>query len=110
MSYHDDWFMRQIEMLISTIFAVLFRERQVGETEESRQLTALLEQGELCQAENLLWAHLDEGETAWLLPAVEFYQKTNELSDAELEAQDFSREEIREGLERICQRYGIDVI
>ena len=109
MSYHDDWFMRQIEMIISTLLAVLFRDRTIEETEEGRQLTSLLQQGKICQAEDLLWTHLDEGETNWLLPAVEFYQRANKLSDTALEAQNFSRAEIREGLERICRQYGIDI-
>ena len=70
-------------------------------------LSALVRQGKLCQAEDLLFEALEDPGQMVLDAALRFYQDLNALSDETLEAQGFSREEILEGLQHVCDIFGI---
>ena len=120
MSYHQDWLMRQIEAISAMLAYMLTgKKRQSDAVEEHRQtlsgtdplyqkLQALVSQGLICEAENLLFAAMEEADPAVPEAAVQFYTDINQLSDAQLEACDFSREEIMEGLKTVCVHYGLD--
>lgn len=124
--------MRQIEMMVSTILRLLSLEasRDSALPEESRQsgpgdrksdskdrqrdsgrweeeLDRLLRQGQLGRAEDLLFEHLDPEDRGALSAALDFYRRANALTDAELEAQNFTREELLEGLTEVAKRYGL---
>lgn len=117
--------MRQIEMMVSTILRLLSLEasRDSALPEESRQsgsgdrqggsgqlaqaLTSLLRQGQLGKAEDLLFEHLDPEDEGVLAAALDFYRQANALTDGELEAQGFTREELLEGLSQVAKRYGL---
>ena len=72
-----------------------------------RQLVELIAQGKLCEAEDLLYDRLDPKNTGYLAVALDFYDRLNRLSDDELEAADFSREEVNDGVREIMKRFGI---
>ncbi len=42
-----------------------------------------------------------------LAAALDFYRQANALTDGELEAQGFTREELLEGLSQVAKRYGL---
>lgn len=114
----QDWLMRQIEMMTMAIAKLLFGKdgeaydlKEVsnqGQSSELRQkLTALLREGQLGEAENLLFFELDKGDERTLAVAVDFYKQANTFSDRELEAQGFTRTELWEGLGEVVKRYGL---
>ena len=72
------------------------------------ELKDLCGRGEINQAENLLFERLDFSDPSTFPIALEFYQHLNRFSDRELEAWDYSREEIYEGLRDCALEYGVD--
>lgn len=120
MFIQQDWLMRQIEMMISMILRLFLREspqdsvlpnefHQQGTEELAGWLSALLRQGQLGKAEDLLFEHLDPEEKSIFVTAMDFYRQANALTDEELVAQDFTREELLEGLSQVVKRYGLDL-
>ena len=115
MFFHEDWIMRQIEMLIAAILNALSSEKSRTNTvteEENTKLSAigeLLEKNEICEAENLIFALADEKENdiELLAAAVKFYQTLNGKSEDYLNAHNFSHQEIKEGIEALYSRYDI---
>ena len=107
--------MRQIEMMISTILrlagielsqeAALPEEHRQSGSEWEEEVARLLEHGRLGKAEDLL----EPGNREALAAALRFYRQANALTDAELEAQDFTREELLEGLEQAVKQYGLSL-
>ena len=119
MYYHEDWLMRQIETMVSAIMSFVFRMNPKSENIETETtisdtldpgkrdtITAFLEKGQLCEAENWLYENMNGADASWLNAAVYFYSEINKLSDEYLAAHDFSREEIESGLSEICGLYG----
>ncbi len=118
MYIQQDWLIRQIEMALSFITQMLFGKnpqnsaaaedtRQTLSTELTQRLAALLQEKRLGEAEDLLFQHLDGEDTSLLATAVAFYHQANAMSDAELESQGFTREELLEGLSQVAERYGL---
>lgn len=122
MFIHQDWLMRQIEMVTMVLARLLFGKtgqkagwEQALEDQQTRELTdditGLLRQEKLGEAENLLFARLEGGfpEQAVLTAAVDFYRRANELTDSQLEAQGFTREELWDGLGQILRQCGVQI-
>ena len=118
MFMQQDWLMRQIEMMTMAIAKLLFGKDgpeydlkdELGQerfSELQQRLTALLQEGKLGEAENLLFFELDQGDKSILAVAVDFYKQANTFSDTELEAQGFTRTELWEGLGEVVERYGL---
>ena len=112
--------MRQIEA-ISAMLAYMLTGKEpqlvtVAQKEQTlsktntlyQKLQSLVAQGNICDAENLLFAAMDESDPEVPEAALQFYGDINKLSDAELEEHNFSREEILSGLKEVSQNYGID--
>jgi hypothetical protein len=70
----------------------------------------LISENKICEAENLLFEKLDTGDRNYLTLALDFYQTINRLSDEELEKQNFSRNEIQEGLQQILKKFQVTSI
>ena len=64
--------------------------------------------GTLTGQKTPLFAELDPASRSHLLLAVDFYQRLNEKTDAELIRCDFSREEAEEGLNRVLDMCGVE--
>ena len=121
MSYHYDWIMRQIEIIAATLAYILSKKKThitaayetaaipSGENELYLQLAALVRRGHICQAEDMLFEALEEPTALVLDAALRFYQELNSFSDTALKDANFSREEILEGLQHVCQIFGIPV-
>lgn len=108
--------MRQIEMMASAIARLVFGKNgqeynleQEHSAELSQKLTELLHQGLLGKAEDLLFLRLESGDKAALASAINFYRQANALTDEELEAQDFTRSELFDGLREAVEQYGLYV-
>ena len=116
--YYDDWFVRHIRAAIEFIARLVFNSGDVSyeiRDENKRtetdllflRLLALLNDGHLNEAENLLYEELDTNDREHLRLALDFYKRLNALSDAELESNNFSREDIVKGVGDIKLLFGI---
>ena len=119
--FQEDWVMRQIRYAIQFIARLLFNKDTVTYEVQDiyhptvtdmlySRLNSLVDEGRINEAENLLFESLDPGDTNHLILALDFYSRINELSDEELEAKAFSREEIESGLNDIKARFGISIL
>jgi hypothetical protein len=73
-----------------------------------RELMELLAKGRICEAEDSLFDQFQPGSTDHLRLALDFYQRVNLMSDGELEARNFSRDEIYDGLRDIMNLSGME--
>ncbi len=121
MSYHQDWLIRQIEAITATLKFVLSGKKthmvtvdieaphSTGDDPLYLQLQALVRQGQICRAEDLLFEAMESPDSMVLDAAQRFYDDLNRLSDDTLKAHNFSRDEILEGLQTVCQQFGIPI-
>jgi len=116
--FRQDFLLRQIEDAIARAIRFAFKSGEPaqtlveqdfdGQTRELRaELLALIERGELADAEDLLFAELAPGQPPSLALALWFYERLNALSDEALAAGGFSREEIARGLTDLAALYGL---
>lgn len=117
-TFYEDWFMRQIHMLVAAIAKIVFGKDGVAytvtdpanktETDELfLHLLTLLKTGDISDAEDLLFEALNPDDQTLLLLALDFYQRLNALSDEELERCRFSRQEVLDGLQEVQRIYGL---
>ena len=52
----------------------------------------------------------DPGDRRYLELAVDFYARLNDLTDAQLEAAGFGRDELEEGLRDMADRFGVTLL
>lgn len=118
MRIHQDWLIRQIQLLIHFIARVIFKKEYIDYTVEDTEkvtetdllyarLIALLKKSAIGEAEDLLFRNFEKDNPRYLELAMDFYQRLNKLSDEELETGNFSREEIQEGVKDILDQAGI---
>jgi hypothetical protein len=118
----QDWIMRRIETLTLTIAKLVFQKDtpdycpgEDGRADADALYTSLLVlagQGQYSDAENLLFDTLDEAEEpdpAFLDVANDFYARLNLLSDQELAAGGFSRQEIEDGLRDVMDQFDVEL-
>ncbi|MBQ8503512.1 MAG: hypothetical protein IJ491_04450 [Clostridia bacterium] len=119
MFYEQDWVMRQIKLLVRFIARAVFKkdtaeykeliEESIAGTDIlHRELMLLVSEGRICEAENFLFDNLDKTMRGHLALALDFYERLNNLSDEELEQANFSREEIKDGLNNVLDLFGLD--
>lgn len=120
MYFQKDYLMRQIEDMVRFIAKVLFGkdlfkyeiidEANLTQTDMLyANLTALVSQRKLCEAEDLLYESIESGNADHARIALDFYDTINALSDDELESSNFSREEIKDGLKQITAILGVEI-
>ena len=119
MLFQEDWIMRQILGLVRIIAKLVFGKELPAFFEEAgalsqtgdalhKRLLALIAEGKINEAENLLFSDVDMQDERSLAIALDFYSRLNTLSNEKLHACDFSRQEIRGGLEDFCALFGLD--
>lgn len=120
MALKDDYMMRMIHDLTKVLARLVLGKDEVKyELPESgeftavdhlyQKLTLMADEGKICEAENLLLEEISSESSAYFEMAASFYLYLNECSDEYLEAHDFSREEINEGIERLGKAFGVDL-
>lgn len=118
MRFEQDWFMRQTELLTELISGIMLEGREAvykinDYTELSLsdsmyiKLNELLAEGNICGAEDQLYEEIDTEDEGYLLLAIDFYRRLNELTDKDLENKNFSREEVYEGLKTAAKKFGV---
>lgn len=117
----NDFFMRQIEAMGDLLTTLIFDQTAGSEEDEQYEtqissdihtllldLRLMLAQKQINEAENLLFQRMEEDRDINFLDAArQFYAWLHEMDDEELARCDYSREEIREGIEAACRFYGV---
>lgn len=117
----QDYIMRLIKELVRTLLKLLFQidlenpyTEVYKENEEKSTLQALIDlidRGLINDAENQLYDLISESSPdnsqSNLKTALLFYAYLNEKNNAYLEANNFSREEVRQGLKYVIDQYSL---
>lgn len=118
--YHHDWLMGQINTMIQLLGRILFNKDNVkfNIQDESNSteihllyetLIDLINKGKINAAEDLLFENIDVNYLIYMKVAMDFYDRLNRLDEDELESADFSRDEIKSGLEDVMDLYRIRI-
>ena len=118
MGIKQDWFERQVEALGKAFAGVIFGKEKLLDLAEKydavltqetldedileRMLKKYVENGKLCDAEDLLFESLKENVTPQkIIVCLNFYNQLNDLDENYLNQHNFSKDEIREGIEEL---------
>jgi len=118
--YEQDYIMRLVRDLVRFIartflhkddveYNVLDEENLSQSDLLHKQIIVLLKQGRINEAENMLFEELDVENAKYLELAIDFYNRLNEMDDEFLEDNNFSRQEVEEGLKEVIKRFGITI-
>lgn len=118
--FEQDYVMRLIKEMVRAILKLLFNIDTESPTvdllenrEEKEALENLLDMvdtGKINEAENRLYDLTGDATVNDLKIALLFYSYLNDKTDDFLETNDFSRDEIRSGLENVADRFGLNSI
>jgi hypothetical protein len=118
--FEQDYIMRLIKEMVRAILKLLFHidtdsptTELLEDSEEKATLNTLLDmvdEGKINEAENAIYELTENLNQNSLEMALLFYSYLNDKSDEYLEANHFSRDEVKEGLETIISRYGLNGI
>lgn len=119
--FQDDYILRQIETLSKVLGKVVFDKDfelvtlpdenggNVGEDLFAYRLRKLLSEKKINEGENLLFETIEANPSELnLRTALKFYEELKKMSDEELAACNFSRQEILEGM-RALQKFYIHI-
>lgn len=114
----QDYIMRLIQEMVRTIFKLLFHVDMGSEMTELldrkedeeilRELLAMVDAGKIDEAENRVYDLTEQKEMQNLKVALLFYSYLNEKDSEFLKENDFSREEVKAGLQNLAEQYGLD--
>ena len=107
--FQQDFIMRQIELIARYIAESVFKKKSteykiiekenLSDTDKlHNKLVNLINENKINEAEDLLFDSLDLDNKKYLEVAIDFYSRLTKLDDATLELNDFTKEEIAEGL------------
>ena len=118
--YEHDYIIRLIKEMVRAVLKLIFHidtespaEELLEDSEEKAMFETLLDlvdEGKINEAENTVFEITEDMDYKDLKVALLFYSYLNDKSDEFLEANDFSRDEVREGLQEIVSRYGLGSI
>lgn len=118
--FEQDYVMRLIKEMVRAILKLLFNIDAESPTvellenkEEKETLEKLLDMvdaGKINEAENRLYDLTSDTDRNSLEVALLFYYYLNEKTDDFLESNDFSRDEIKLGIENVTDRLGLSSI
>ena len=121
MAYENDVMMRQVRDMARMLAKILFgkdtptyeleqNEIQTSSDDLYSRLIAMVKQGKINQAENVLYDELDRDEDSTIEVALGFYDYLNELPAEFLVMNEYSREEINEGIKALADRKGLGAV
>lgn len=122
--YEQDYIMRLIREMVRAILQILFHIELPSQVEELlseedsktdhestqtlKDLYALVDAGAINEAENKLSDLTEKGTQEDLKLALLFYAYLNEKDTDFLEANGYSREEVKEGVQRLVESFGLE--
>ena len=110
-----DYVMRIVHEWIRTLIKLIFNKdidrEEDGEIplemmEQFRKLQAMIDDGEINEAENILVDGQDAGSRTYFEMALLFYEKLSGKTDEFLAEHDYSRQEVVDGLKYVVDYYG----
>ena len=110
-----DYVMRIVHEWIRTLIKLIFNkdidkeedaEIPLEVMEQFRKLNAMIDDGEINEAENILLDGLREGDRTYFEMSLLFYEKLSGKTDEFLAEHDYSREEVVDGLKYGVNYYG----
>lgn len=118
MDYEQDYVMRLIKQMMQALAKIIFKktdEEEINETilttgpEGGKEIDLfhMADNGQINEAENLLYEHLDTSDMSQLRNAFAFYEHINEYQNDFLEEHNYSREEVLEGIKNISEEFGV---
>ena len=118
--FEQDYVMRLIKEMVRAILKLLFHidtESPTVELLENKEeketlenLLDMIDNGKINEAENKLYDLISNTDVESLEIALLFYSYLNDKTDDFLEENDFSRDEIKLGLENVADRFGLSSI
>lgn len=115
--FEQDYIMRLIKEMVRAILKLLFQidtENPITELLENtekketlEELLRMIDEGQINEAENRLSDLVDETDKESLKTALLFYSALNEKTDDFLLENNFSRDEIRLGIESVTEKFGV---
>lgn len=118
--FEQDYVMRLIKEMVRAILKLLFNidtESPTAELLENKEeketlenLLDMVDAGEINEAENRLYELISVTDINSLEAVLLFYSYLNDKTDDFLEANDFSREEIKLGMENVIENFGLSSI
>ena len=118
MDYEQDYVMRLIKQMMQALAKIIFKKTDEEEINETILTTGpgggkeidlfhMADNGQINEAENLLYEHLDTSDMSQLRNAFAFYEHINEYQNDFLEEHNYSREEVLEGIKNISEEFGV---
>ncbi len=110
-----DYYMRVVHELVRTLIRLVFRKEIYKDEEKTvplevleqyKKLTAMIDDGQINEAENLLLDGMEADSRAYFELTLLFYEKLNAKTDEFLEEHDYSREEVLDGIKYVVDFYG----
>jgi hypothetical protein len=118
--FEQDYVMRLIKEMVRAILKLLFNidtdsptSELLEDSEEKSTLDTLLDMvddGKVNEAENEIYEMTENQDQNNLEVALLFYSYLNDKSDEFLEDNNFTRDEVKDGLKTIVSRYGLNSI
>lgn len=114
MSYHQDWLLRQIELMIQAILSKICNKQSQtiydDNYEIQQTLSDLLKNNRICEAENLVFELVNSRKDDYVYFSIvlDFYMNLNSMSEEDLNKCNFSHQEICDGLINFCSYYEND--
>ena len=118
--FEQDYVMRLIKEMVRAILKLLFNidtespTTELLENKEEREtlenLLDMVDAGKINEAENKLYDLISATDINSIEVALLFYSYLNDKADDFLEENDFSRDEIKLGIENVADRFGLSSI
>lgn len=118
--FEQDYIMRQIHQFIRVLVKMLFNidseipTSQLLEYTNSKgtaeDLLRKIDDGNINEAENELFELIEDKSKDGLFTGIVFYSHLNDKDDDFLESNDFSRDEVEDGIRHLLSEYDIDGI
>lgn len=118
--FEQDYVMRLIKEMVRAVLKLLFKidaespTVELLESEEQKEtlenLLDMVDDGKINEAENILYDLTSNTDMSSLEVALLFYSYLNDKTDDFLEGNNFSREEIKLGMENLADRFGLSSI
>ena len=118
MELEKDYILRMIKDLTKSIAHLILGKSEIEyelpeESEYSRvdtlyvKLIELVNMGQINEAKDLLFDEINPSDMRQFEMAMSFYLYLNDFGDDYLEKNNYSRDEITEGIRSICKEYGV---
>ena len=116
----NDWLLKQINVVsefLQKLFTDMETNRKLNENEQyqkdsfefERLLENLIEEDRINDAENILFEKLETNNLMYATIVTRFYDKLKGLSDEKLQKSNYSRDEILQGLNDMCDMFGLEI-